>query len=156
VSLQCESLLRATREQQRIAALQPDHALASACECDQPLIDFVLRRALFAVALTYWLNIGASTVFEQSRMSQCIHQHHIRFGQNLAPAHRDQARIAWAGADQPDFAESHGASYPNRCGFANVRAGRALGRGALGAACHRRAAMVRCAGCDRTPGRVST
>ena len=104
---QLERLLPAAAEDERVAALQPNHALTAAAELHQEGVGLLLRERLEAGPLAGEVQLGAR---RGHRHHPWIHQgvvdERIAAPQELGAAQREEAGIARARADQID---RHGA-----------------------------------------------
>ncbi len=125
-----QRLLAAAAEYQRVAALQPHHAMAVARQADQALVDAKLRRAPPAGALADRLQPRLRCERQDLRRDQRVVQHDVGFGQGVRGVQGQQARIAGTGADQPDGAwledRRNHASHPLACSSASVSAATSL------------------------------
>ena len=92
---QCERLLAAAAEDERVAALQPHDAEPRTPVGDQQLVDLGLGVRLVGDAD----RVGGSLVDELRRDETVVDQHLARPHQ-VEAARRDQARIPGAGSDQ--------------------------------------------------------
>jgi hypothetical protein len=98
-------LLAAAAEQEGIAALQPHHALPGARRGDQPRGDLRMRHRRRALALADRHERGARPHQAQhAATGQRVVQDDVGAAQRLGGAQRQQARVAGAGADEPDLA----------------------------------------------------
>ena len=97
--------LAAAPEYERIAALEPQHAFARAREFDQPLADIRLHRRGSAAALAGEFE---PRLFAGKRQHPAIDQrvmhHDVGLGEPGEGIEREQARVAGAGAGEPDMA----------------------------------------------------
>ena len=102
---ECQGLLAAAAEHERIAALEPDHPQAGAGELDQALIDPELLRARPAGPLADRLEARCGPAERQDlgRDQRVVEDHVGRF-ERVHGIEGQETRIAGPGADQPDRA----------------------------------------------------
>ena len=95
-------LLAAAPEHERVAALQPHHALARARLLDHEVGDLVLRDALRAVAALAHVDALAALGHEQQdrRIDQRVVEQHLGALELAQRAHRQQVGIARTRADE--------------------------------------------------------
>jgi hypothetical protein len=104
IGLQPLGLFGQSSKDQRIAAFEPHDRLALGCPPDQFLVDFRLGPDPFAAVASQADQFGiVADMPENLRIGQIVVQHTIGALQALDGAQRDQARIAWSGADKEDF-----------------------------------------------------
>src|SRR5262249_8223740 len=86
-------------EHEGVPALEAHHAPALARPLDQQPVDLLLAERAAALTAHVKLDVG-SELLEQRARYQAIGDHHLGAPQRVVPAHRDQPRIAGAGANQ--------------------------------------------------------
>jgi hypothetical protein len=94
-------LFAAAAEHKRIAALQPQHALAFLRQFHQQVGYFVLLAALHPGALA-GIDLLGIRKRQQMLVHQRVEQNHVGLGECLQAQGRDKAGIARARAHQPD------------------------------------------------------
>ncbi|CAD5989107.1 protein of unknown function [Streptomyces sp. KY70] len=96
-------LLHAPAEDERVAALEPDHGLARLGVLDQRLVDRLLGHepAVRDLRRVDHLDVRRQFV-EQVAGAEAVGDDHVGLGEEAAAAHRDQVRVAGAAADQGD------------------------------------------------------
>ena len=102
-------LLAAAAEDERIAALEPAHALALLRELHEQRVDLVLRHLRVAgrLADVDALSVAPREIEDLGRHEPVV-QNHVCILQRSQRAQRQQPRIAGTGADQHDFARDLG------------------------------------------------
>jgi hypothetical protein len=99
------SVFAAAAEHERIAALEPQHALAGARQRDQALADIGLRRRRFAAALAGEFEPRLRPGQRQHPLvDQRVMHDHVGLGEAGERVERQEAGIARPGAGQPDGA----------------------------------------------------
>src|ERR1019366_7494576 len=102
-------LLPAAAEHKRIAALQPQHALALACQPHQQGVDFSLAERVLPAFLA---RVNALRVppaqFEDGYRNEMIVDDDFSLAQQLRRTQCQQLRIAGPRPDQIDDARAHG------------------------------------------------
>ena len=97
------ALLAAAAEDERVAALEPDDALARARGLDQPLADLLLRDRGHARLLADVDELGVlAGAVERAGRDQAVVEDRVGAGDQLQRARRHQPRVAGPGADQVD------------------------------------------------------
>ena len=115
------ALLAAAAEDERVAALQPHHALARPRRLDQPLADLLLRHRGHAGRLADVDQLGVlARPVERPRRDQPVVVDRVGRADQLQRARRHQPRIAGPGADEVD--ESGRALTPLRLPAPQLRA----------------------------------
>ncbi len=100
-------LLAAAAEQERVAALEPQHAPAVARQAHHQGADVVLRHRPVAAALADIDTLRrAPHQFENFGRDQPVMQHHLRATHQPQRAQSQKIGIAGPGSDQIDFAGS--------------------------------------------------
>ena len=98
-------LLAAAAENERVATLEPDDVEALPCEGDHHRVDLVLTAAVAAVPLA---GIDDPCVVaaeaERGPRDQRVVQDHVGGGEEIDGLQREQAWIAWSGADERNTA----------------------------------------------------
>ncbi len=95
-----QRLLPAAAEDQRIAALQPQHAQAVGAKRDQALVDAQLRRLHASGALAHLLQPMRGQRQDVGR-DQRVVQHHVGHRQRVRGVQGEQSRIARPGPGEP-------------------------------------------------------
>ena len=126
------ALLAAAAEDERVAALQPHHALAGARRLDQPLADLLLRhRGHARLPCRHRPARRPRAPRRAPRRDQPVVVDRVGRGDQLQRSRRHQARIARAGADEVDDpgAGAHAiSSATGRRGCSSAHAARRAGR----------------------------
>ena len=100
-------LFAGAAEHQRIAGLQPNHALALAAKPDQQRVDLGLALGVAALALADRQAFRVAAAHGDDRLRhQRVMDDHVGFHQQAVGAQRQQVFRARAGADQRDVAAS--------------------------------------------------
>src|SRR6185503_11320510 len=90
---ECECFLGAAREQQGIATLEPDDALARARESDHFFVDVFLLRAWIAETLAHVVTLRLARGVEERRVGETVVENDVSPPEDVEPAHGDETRI---------------------------------------------------------------
>ena len=101
-SLEGKHFFPASSEDEGIAALQPHHALTARGRANHQPVDGLLRHRVTTGALSDIEAPRAPREIDDRRRHQRVVQHQIGAAQQVKPASRQQARIAWTRADESD------------------------------------------------------
>ena len=99
---QVERFLAAATENERVAAFKTQHPFAAAGELDKAHGNRALLGARLAAPLAGIDPLGAGRKFQNALIHQRVINNDIGLLERIQSVHRQQARIARAGADQPD------------------------------------------------------
>ena len=98
---QCLGFLAAAAEHQRIAALQPDYALAFACQADQQRVDVRLLHAVIGARLADEDAFGITPCHVEHFVADKPVMHdHVGFAEQAMRSQRQQIGSAGTGADE--------------------------------------------------------
>jgi hypothetical protein len=119
-----EPLLATPAEHERVAALQPDDALAGQRALDEHRVDLNLRQVLSmrGLATVDHLDVGGQRV-EQVARREAVDDHDVSVRDEAATAHGDELRIARPATDQHHLAARRRTLPPDRQ-FAQFERGR--------------------------------